>query len=891
MALADVPVHCLRGDAIGKWTFHVGDWISQKVTDPFCGYSAPDTPFGKNRVFQTVPFPPDSPFKPTSSFDIILKDDYSAELISSDESIILPDGNRVPSDSISARWTMVYDEGFNVEIKHESNSHNFFAFFKYAEDPKSISNAGNLHRNAEQIAIETKFDSQKVKTAQSFCWATLIGWYSQTTPTGGAHARKCYYATRSDLTEEDVVNIPHNIVNIPPSSSKLRAFINSVITRQTLKSFQKTTKKEFDSLDEPVTIQPHAFVELETLDNSSVSLSSAITMTELLAMLEEDSFSENLSETANLPTVVEIIHPKLKRGQDEASFLGSMDQIRFDLDSTSKLQTSLLSSADDLKLSELSKSPLVSARSLSPIAEEPNSNLIKSFFYNGYGKLISIALDNDKAIAELMQEKEEIERLESLTKQITELNEYRRKNPKIEMDTNAPLGATKLTDIDVKVLSIRSFNWLNKHDVLDWLKAKTNDHQMAKELIDQINMVDPPVCPKPKASADHKQAVVEDDDYMKETKKHALSSLSFLEKYGDVLVSHPNLSIVPGVLNQGHCGSCYAVATAQMITARLRIQALLAILLGKTDITPQELEFLLDDSRFTVSHEWPAKCSGMNQGCEGGYPFLANKVFHENHGVSQQCMDDIVDELIATKSPGVNAKMKSFPHGSKPTIDSAQRIIPQVCAALNGQVDAEYARLSHDDLYFEKLGVSSEELFSTENINHILETARNLPSCKFRVGVESFGYAGGSYGATDELSLMLSLYLHGPIVASLAPDREGVFSSYTQDVVTGSPSSVQSKLSTAESQKLASKIQNSPNYLQEISDKYLAPALSWHKVDHSTLLVGWGEDDKFGPYWIVQNSWGKEWGREGGFLRISRGRQAFAIESIGVHSVPTLLRM
>lgn len=40
---------------------------------------------------------------------------------------------------------------------------------------------------------------------------------------------------------------------------------------------------------------------------------------------------------------------------------------------------------------------------------------------------------------------------------------------------------------------------------------------------------------------------------------------------------------------------------------------------------------------------------------------------------------------------------------------------------------------------------------------------------------------------------------------------------------------------------------------------------------HSALLVGYGEDAQEGPYWILQNAWGSDWG-EGGSFRI--GRQA-----------------
>lgn len=36
-------------------------------------------------------------------------------------------------------------------------------------------------------------------------------------------------------------------------------------------------------------------------------------------------------------------------------------------------------------------------------------------------------------------------------------------------------------------------------------------------------------------------------------------------------------------------------------------------------------------------------------------------------------------------------------------------------------------------------------------------------------------------------------------------------------------------------------------------------------TDHSVVLIGWGHDEKTGPYWIVRNSFGKEWGQQGDF--------------------------
>jgi len=68
---------------------------------------------------------------------------------------------------------------------------------------------------------------------------------------------------------------------------------------------------------------------------------------------------------------------------------------------------------------------------------------------------------------------------------------------------------------------------------------------------------------------------------------------------------------VPRPINQGSCGSCYAVATVTMMTARRRIQ-----------------EQDPDAEQFSI--EFPLFCSEYNQGCDGGYP---NLIAHWSHDV------------------------------------------------------------------------------------------------------------------------------------------------------------------------------------------------------------------------------------------------------------------
>jgi cathepsin C len=67
------------------------------------------------------------------------------------------------------------------------------------------------------------------------------------------------------------------------------------------------------------------------------------------------------------------------------------------------------------------------------------------------------------------------------------------------------------------------------------------------------------------------------------------------------------------VREQKDCGSCYAISTMSMLSARLRMKG--------HDIT--------------LSPQQSIDCNYYNQGCDGGYPFLVEKFGTENHLVTE----------------------------------------------------------------------------------------------------------------------------------------------------------------------------------------------------------------------------------------------------------------
>ncbi|KAA6391126.1 MAG: putative cathepsin B5 cysteine protease [Streblomastix strix] len=63
--------------------------------------------------------------------------------------------------------------------------------------------------------------------------------------------------------------------------------------------------------------------------------------------------------------------------------------------------------------------------------------------------------------------------------------------------------------------------------------------------------------------------------------------------------------------------------------------------------------------------------------------------------------------------------------------------------------------------------------------------------------------------------------------------------------------------------------------------------LGWKLGEHAVIIIGWGVE-KGKPYWLVQNSWGENWG-EKGFFKILRGKNHCKIESTVTIGYPKCL--
>eukprot|EP00931_Biecheleriopsis_adriatica_P003797 TRINITY_DN105556_c0_g1_i1.p1 TRINITY_DN105556_c0_g1~~TRINITY_DN105556_c0_g1_i1.p1 ORF type:complete len:513 (-),score=103.41 TRINITY_DN105556_c0_g1_i1:18-1556(-) len=212
------------------------------------------------------------------------------------------------------------------------------------------------------------------------------------------------------------------------------------------------------------------------------------------------------------------------------------------------------------------------------------------------------------------------------------------------------------------------------------------------------------------------------------------------------------------VFDQGDCGACYIIATTRMLSARHRIRQ-------------------NDPSFEGFSINFPLLCSEYNQGCNGGYAFLASRWAQDVGLVPKNCGGG---EYNATAALDPTTKC---------------------------QLHCDASLLQR----------------AWKAVNH--------------------HYVGGYYGGATEYDMQLELQ-KGPLVVSFEPKSDILY--YEGGIYSSSPHQ----------------------------------RTEWEPVDHAVLLVGYGTE-KGQKYWLLQNSWGDDWG-EKGFFRMARGEDESGVESIVV---------
>ncbi|SOS80022.1 dipeptidyl aminopeptidase 2 [Plasmodium sp. gorilla clade G1] len=226
-----------------------------------------------------------------------------------------------------------------------------------------------------------------------------------------------------------------------------------------------------------------------------------------------------------------------------------------------------------------------------------------------------------------------------------------------------------------------------------------------------------------------------------------------------------------------------------------------------------------------LSHQSILSCSPYNQGCDGGYPFLVGKHMYE--------------------------------YG----------IIPE-----------QYMHYENNDY--------NNCIMDMGNYNHLNKQNRNIKEIYY---VSDYNYINGCYECTNEYEMMNEIILNGPIVAAINATSEllNFYNIEDKNVV----------------------YDILPKDTHQVCDVPNKGFNGWQQTNHAINIVGWGEqiinqdkikngdannnnndnNHKLVKYWIIRNTWGKNWGYKG-YLKFQRGINLAGIESQAVYIDPDFSR-
>lgn len=302
---------------------------------------------------------------------------------------------------------------------------------------------------------------------------------------------------------------------------------------------------------------------------------------------------------------------------------------------------------------------------------------------------------------------------------------------------------------------------------------------------------------------------------------------------------------------QGDCGSCYAVAAVYALQARANL------LLAREGI----------HEPIHLSTQSVVSCSWYNQGCDGGLEVLVHRHAKEAGVPSQECMEYVSGRL-----------------GHAPACEAA---------CFNDESDLVFAR---DYGYVGGFSGQCSEARLLRNLYEYgpLTIAVNVQNARVGSLDGMPGAQATGRGDTDTIAVKLKGRNMVGVLQELSTDP-AVFPYLSGHPAEASDdesygflfvrASVVNKNLKKLAQVLSSVLRAHSRTGVEMTDAFALGIHGWEYIDHSIVVVGYGEKANGDKFWSIRNSWGG-YSEYGAYTNLDRGEDIGAIESGAVWVQP-----